>query len=147
MTNKIKLSQDSQAKKREASDLYLTIVLVIIIFIFLMTWTPYAMVSMYSAFINDKGVTPLVGTLPAVIAKSSTLWTSLIYVFLNRNIRKRMVTSLKLTFTNSKLSQTKTETGDNSFESVKEQINYENLKPEKSPEKLDCKEFKEGELC
>ncbi|CAF0791283.1 unnamed protein product [Brachionus calyciflorus] len=45
----------------------------------------------------------------------------------------------------STLNTHEAETGDNSFDFVKEQINYENLKPEKSPEKLDWKEFKEGD--
>jgi len=42
------------------------------------------------------------------------------------------------------LNNDEADTGENSFQPEKEPINYANLKPENSPEKLDCKEFKEG---
>ncbi|CAF0955798.1 unnamed protein product [Brachionus calyciflorus] len=122
LPNKMKMSQDTQARKRVASERYLTIILIIIILVFVVSWTPYAMVSMYSAFIDEEGVSPLAGTLPAVIAKSSMLWTALIYVFSNRNIRSSLVASLKLKFPNSDLSQSRNKTNQNSLSNQNQPI-------------------------
>ncbi len=58
--------------------------------IFVFCWTPYAVVALYSAFINENGVEPLWGTLPALFAKSSTIWSSMFYLFLNKKIRRRL---------------------------------------------------------
>lgn len=72
-----------------------------------MSWSPYALVSMYSAFINQEGVSPLAGTLPAIIAKSSMLWTALVYIFSNKNIRNNFLASLKIRLSDSELSQSR----------------------------------------
>lgn len=61
---------------------------------FLVSWTPYAMVSMYSAFIDANGVSPLLGTVPAIFAKSSMLWTSVIFIWSNRQIRLKLLSQL-----------------------------------------------------
>jgi len=63
--------------------------------IFLVCWTPYAVVALYSAFINEQGVKPLLGTLPALFAKSSTVWSSMFYLFLNKKIRKKLFCNKK----------------------------------------------------
>jgi hypothetical protein len=47
-------------------------------------------VALYSAFIDENGVEPLWGTLPALFAKSSTIWSSMFYLFLNKKIRRRL---------------------------------------------------------
>lgn len=53
------------------------------------------MVCMYSAFISDKPLPPLYGTVPAIFAKSSMLWTSLVYLLTNKSIRVKVVGCLK----------------------------------------------------
>ena len=60
--------------------------------IFVCTWTPYAFVAIASA-ITDYEISPLVGTLPAVIAKSSMLWSSLFFLFTNKIIRRNISNS------------------------------------------------------
>ena len=57
---------------------------------FIITWTPYAFVTMYSAFINPDHITPVASTLPAIFAKSSTVWSTIFYIFSNKNIKSRM---------------------------------------------------------
>lgn len=54
--------------------------------IFILAWTPYAVVSMYSAFINPDHITPLRATLPAMFAKSSFILSSMFYVCSNKEI-------------------------------------------------------------
>jgi hypothetical protein len=46
---------------------------------------------MYSAFLDANGVPPLVGTIPAIFAKSSMLWTSVIYICSNKRIRSHLL--------------------------------------------------------
>ncbi|RNA43725.1 vertebrate ancient opsin-like [Brachionus plicatilis] len=51
-----------------------TVAMIFSIVGFIISWTPYAISSMYTAFINSSGVPPLVSTLPSLFAKSSMLW-------------------------------------------------------------------------
>ncbi|RNA30626.1 melanopsin [Brachionus plicatilis] len=73
-----------------------TVVMILIIIGFIISWTPYAITSMYTAFINPSGVSPLVATLPSLFAKSSMLWPSVLYIFSSPNI-KRLVLKLFMT--------------------------------------------------
>ena len=59
--------------------------------IFLISWTPYALVSMYSAFIDSNDITPLVATLPAMFAKSSTVLSSIFYILSNKKIFEKII--------------------------------------------------------
>ena len=95
MPKKIKPTSDIKIKKRAEAERQLTIIIIFVIVIFVVAWTPYAMVAMYSAFINPKGVSPLLGTIPAIFAKSSMLWTSVIYIFSNRQIRENLTSLFK----------------------------------------------------
>ena len=53
--------------------------------------TPYALVALYAAFVDAEGILPLYGTLPAMFAKSSQLWTSLLYIITNKQIREKVL--------------------------------------------------------
>lgn len=57
---------------------------------FVVSWTPYAFVSFYTGFIDEKAISPLGATLPACFMKSSMVWSSLFFVCTNRNIRKKL---------------------------------------------------------
>lgn len=56
---------------------------------FIISWTPYAAVAFYSAFISTD-LPPIAGTLPAMFAKSSLVWTSVLYIFSNKQIRTKI---------------------------------------------------------
>jgi hypothetical protein len=56
----------------------------------LFAWLPYALVALISAFGYQESITPMMGTIPALLAKSQVLWNPLIYVFANKNFRKRL---------------------------------------------------------
>jgi hypothetical protein len=46
---------------------------------------------MYTAFLNENGVgDEILGTIPAIFAKSSMLWPSLLYIMTNNNVKKRI---------------------------------------------------------
>ena len=56
---------------------------------YLVSWTPYAIVALYAAFIGD--LPPLAGTVPAMFAKSSLLWTSVLFIFSNKQVRAKIM--------------------------------------------------------
>jgi hypothetical protein len=71
---------------------------------------------MYTAFVNASGVKDeLLGTVPAIFAKSSMLWPTLLYILTNKNIKARIFKlkyaaaagGTKRSFTNRKLSKNK----------------------------------------
>nr|QVK45899.1 G protein-coupled receptor [Proales similis] len=82
----IKTTNNAQAKKRLSNERKLTVIILFFIAVFIVAWTPYALVALYTAFIDADGVPPLLGTIPAIFAKSSMLWSTLFYILLNKNI-------------------------------------------------------------
>ncbi len=58
--------------------------------IFVFTWSPYAVVALYSSFGDPEKISPLGAVLPAVFAKSSMLWSSLYYVLSNKKIKQQV---------------------------------------------------------
>ncbi|XP_039548087.1 opsin 7, group member a isoform X2 [Pimephales promelas] len=54
---------------------------------FFAAWSPYALVSMWAAFGRFEDIPPLAFAIPAVFAKSSTLYNPLIYLLLKPNFR------------------------------------------------------------
>ena len=45
---------------------------------------------MYTAFINDVSLTPLMATIPALFAKSSLVWPAILNIQIQKNERKKM---------------------------------------------------------
>lgn len=50
----------------------------------MIAWTPYAVIAMYVVFIDEKGFSPITEAIPSLIAKSSMLWTAVLYYITNR---------------------------------------------------------------
>ena len=59
----------------------------------MVSWVPYSIVFFYNAFV-DINLPPLVKTLPAMFAKTSLVWTSMIFTLSNANIRSKINMSL-----------------------------------------------------
>ena len=51
---------------------------------------PYSVVSFYSAFINPNDISPLGSSLPAMFAKSSLVWSSLLILLANKQVRSKL---------------------------------------------------------
>ncbi len=49
---------------------------------------------MYSAFINPDHITPAISTLPALLTKSSMLWSTVFFIFTNKELRKKFCQNL-----------------------------------------------------
>uniref|UniRef100_A0A3B3ZQD8 G-protein coupled receptors family 1 profile domain-containing protein n=1 Tax=Periophthalmus magnuspinnatus TaxID=409849 RepID=A0A3B3ZQD8_9GOBI len=62
---------------------------------FLTAWSPYAVVSMWAAFGRVDAIPPLAFALPAMFAKSSTIYNPVIYLLLRPNFRKVMRRDLR----------------------------------------------------
>lgn len=69
---------------------------------FLITWLPFAAVTLYSAFLNPDHIPPVASTVAAIFAKSSTVWSTLFFIFFNKNIKTKAF--MLLCFKSSKLN-------------------------------------------
>ncbi|KAG8014193.1 Opsin-5 [Nibea albiflora] len=61
---------------------------------FLAAWSPYAVVSMWAAFGHIENIPPLAFAMPAMFAKSSTIYNPVIYLMLRPSFRKVMRSDL-----------------------------------------------------
>ena len=57
--------------------------------LFFISWSPYALVAMYSAFFSTN-LHPMAGTIPAMFAKSSLLTSSLLYLCSNTQVKQTL---------------------------------------------------------
>ncbi|XP_013884172.1 green-sensitive opsin-3-like [Austrofundulus limnaeus] len=65
---------------------------------FFAAWSPYAVISMWAAFGQVENIPPLAFAVPAVFAKSSTIYNPIINVTLRPNIRRMMCRDLGVLF-------------------------------------------------
>ncbi|KAL6491115.1 hypothetical protein MHYP_G00014600 [Metynnis hypsauchen] len=63
---------------------------------FFAAWSPYAVVSMWAAFGQIKSIPPLAFAMPAMFAKSSTIYNPIVYLLLRPNFRRVMWRDLGL---------------------------------------------------
>lgn len=65
---------------------------------FFAAWSPYAVISMWAAFGQVENIPPLAFALPAMFAKSSTIYNPIINITLRPNIRRMMCRDLGVLF-------------------------------------------------
>ncbi|XP_015238643.1 PREDICTED: opsin-5-like [Cyprinodon variegatus] len=65
---------------------------------FFAAWSPYAVVSMWAAFGEIEDIPPLAFAMPAMFAKSSTIYNPIIYLILRPNFRRIMYRDLGTLF-------------------------------------------------
>ena len=61
---------------------------------FLLSWLPYATLSMLAAYGSQESISPMVPTLCAVFAKMSVVWNPLVYMGRSREFRRELHTYL-----------------------------------------------------
>lgn len=61
---------------------------------FLAAWSPYAVVSMWAAFGHIDNIPPMAFAMPAMFAKSSTIYNPIIYLMLRPSFRSVMCSDL-----------------------------------------------------
>uniref|UniRef100_A0A665T2A0 Parapinopsin b n=1 Tax=Echeneis naucrates TaxID=173247 RepID=A0A665T2A0_ECHNA len=57
---------------------------ILMVLTFLISWLPYAALAMLVVYSPDTEIHPLVGTVPVYLAKSSTVYNPIIYIYLNK---------------------------------------------------------------
>ncbi|XP_022096856.1 rhodopsin-like [Acanthaster planci] len=72
------------------ADKKVTIMVVVMMITFMVSWSPYAILALYSAFGNSAYLPPLVTTLPAMFAKASTAYNPVIYFLLHDKFREAL---------------------------------------------------------
>lgn len=70
--------------KSEMKVAYMVILMVVT---FLLSWLPYAGLAMLVVFKPEVEIHSLVGTVPVYLAKSSTVYNPIIYIYLNTQVR------------------------------------------------------------
>lgn len=69
------------------SEMKVAYMVVLMVVTFLLSWLPYAGLAMLVVFKPDVEIHPLVGTVPVYLAKSSTVYNPIIYIYLNTQVR------------------------------------------------------------
>ncbi len=80
---------DPATKKRVDREKMLTKCMLILVTSFLVSWVPYSAVCLYAAFVSSD-IAPMLGTLPAIFAKTSMLWSALFYIFTNNQFKSKV---------------------------------------------------------
>ena len=63
--------------------------------ILVIIWIPFAFNVVYSAFINPDDISPEISTLAAIFAKTSTVWSTLAYILMEKNINFKIQSAQK----------------------------------------------------
>lgn len=58
----------------------------------MVTWSPYAFVSMYSVFVNAKHISPFASIVPSMFAKLSLIISTIHYIYANKSIKIKVKT-------------------------------------------------------
>ena len=83
-------NQTTLVSKRIVMERRAKVLLTILVLGYLCMWTPYAMISIYTAFIDVSGVRPAFSVIPSLLTKLSMFWTSFFLIISNKNVRSEM---------------------------------------------------------
>ncbi|XP_042355542.1 parapinopsin-like [Plectropomus leopardus] len=86
--SKLACLEDGAVAKGEMKVAFMVILMVLT---FLISWMPYASLAMLVVYNPEVEIHPLVGTVPVYLAKSSTVYNPIIYIYLNKQFRKHAV--------------------------------------------------------
>lgn len=67
-------------------ELKVALMVILMVLTFLISWLPYAGLAMLVVYDPDVDIHPLVGTVPVYLAKSSTVYNPMIYIYLNKQV-------------------------------------------------------------
>lgn len=79
------------AAKAEARIAWMVVLMVVA---FLVSWMPYATVALTVVFNPAINFSPLVKVMPIYMAKSSTIYNPMIYIYMNKQVRQTQVRSI-----------------------------------------------------
>ncbi|TDH14059.1 hypothetical protein EPR50_G00039250 [Perca flavescens] len=67
-------------------ELKVAYMVVLMVLTFLISWLPYASLALLVVYNPEVEIHPLVGTVPVYLAKSSTVYNPVIYIYLNKQV-------------------------------------------------------------
>ncbi|KAI7797452.1 putative parapinopsin-like [Triplophysa rosa] len=73
------------------SEMQVACMVVVMVMAFLLTWPPYAAFALSVIFDPTLYIDPIIATVPMYLAKSSTVFNPIIYIFMNRQFREHAV--------------------------------------------------------
>lgn len=76
----------SQARSTYRLEVHVDRMVVVMVLAFLLTWLPYAAMALSGMLDASLHIHPVVATVPVVLAKSSTVYNPIIYIFMNRQV-------------------------------------------------------------
>ncbi|XP_051932646.1 parapinopsin-like [Hippocampus zosterae] len=86
--SKLTCAEDGAVAKAE---LRVASMVIIMVLTFLISWMPYAGLSMLVVYNPHVVINPLVATVPVYLAKSSTVYNPIIYIYCNKQFRRYAV--------------------------------------------------------
>uniref|UniRef100_A0A8C2XI40 Rhodopsin n=1 Tax=Cyclopterus lumpus TaxID=8103 RepID=A0A8C2XI40_CYCLU len=79
--------QVSEGGSTTRVELQVACMIVVMVLAFLVTWLPYAVMALAVILDSSLYIDPLIATIPVYLAKSSTVYNPIIYIFMNRQFR------------------------------------------------------------
>lgn len=69
---------------------------VLMVLAFLLTWLPYASMALAVVMDSTLYIDPVTATIPVYLAKSSTVYNPIIYIFMNRQVIPSLITTHRI---------------------------------------------------
>uniref|UniRef100_A0A671VYZ6 Rhodopsin n=1 Tax=Sparus aurata TaxID=8175 RepID=A0A671VYZ6_SPAAU len=79
--------QVSEAGSTNRVEVQVARMVVVMVLAFLVTWLPYAALAMAVILDSSLYIDPIIATIPVYLAKSSSVYNPIIYIFMNRQFR------------------------------------------------------------
>ncbi|MED6249329.1 hypothetical protein ATANTOWER_012544 [Ataeniobius toweri] len=86
--------QTSESRSTYQAEKQVAGMVVVMVLAFLITWLPYAAMSLAVIMDPSLYIDPVISTIPVYLAKSSTVYNPIIYIFMNRQFRECVVSVL-----------------------------------------------------
>uniref|UniRef100_A0A673G9G4 Parapinopsin a n=1 Tax=Sinocyclocheilus rhinocerous TaxID=307959 RepID=A0A673G9G4_9TELE len=88
IVTKLKMSEGGSTARAE---MQVACMVVVMVMAFLLTWLPYAAFALSVILDPNLYIDPVIATVPMYLAKSSTVFNPIIYIFMNRQFREHAV--------------------------------------------------------
>uniref|UniRef100_A0A3P9Q0Z9 Parapinopsin a n=1 Tax=Poecilia reticulata TaxID=8081 RepID=A0A3P9Q0Z9_POERE len=86
--------QTSESKRTDCAERQVARMVVVMVLAFLVTWLPYAAMALAVIMDSSLYIDPVIATIPVYLAKSSTVYNPIIYIFMNRQFRSHVAPAL-----------------------------------------------------
>jgi hypothetical protein len=79
-----------RSRKRERNELKTAKSGMILILVFCFSWMPYSILSLIALFGNNSWISPIIVTIPVILAKVSTILNPVLYAFVNKRFKSKL---------------------------------------------------------